>query len=69
MNLGKFVEDVKQAIKDIKENPKDYSSKLGSLYGATSKISNKNILAIILNDFLDCQMAVNIESSLYGLYD
>jgi len=59
---------MKQAISDIKKDPKKYSNPTGSLYGATTKITDQRVLLFIMNDYVDCQMAVNNESRLYGIH-
>lgn len=54
VKLDQFVKDIKKAITNIKEDPTKFKSKLGSLYGATTRMTDKRVLSIIINDFLDC---------------
>ena len=67
-NLDQLVIDMKLAIEDIKKDPKKFATSTGSLYGATTKITDQRVLLIIMNDYLDCQMAVDNESRLYGIH-
>ena len=67
-SMDRFISEIKEAIEEIKKNPKLRKTEVGSLYGATTKITDKKLLGKIYMDFLDCSLGIDEEHSKYGLY-
>lgn len=66
-SMDKFISDIKEAVEDIKNNPKLLKTEVGALYGATTRITDKKLLAKIYMDFLDCSLGIDQEHAMYGL--
>lgn len=65
--MDRFISDIKEAIEDIKKDPSLTTTKVGSLYGATTRITDKKLLAKIYMEFLDCSLSIDEEHANYGL--
>lgn len=64
-----FIKDIGAAFEDINEDANLLKTDVGTLYGATTKITDKKLLAQVYMDMLDSGLGVNIEWAFYGLYE